>query len=201
MWYFEHLQGIIIEKISYERIDDMALIECPECGGKVSDKAPACIHCGYPLQESKKEEVQQIQYCPYCGRINSIESTFCGYCGKSFVKGEGRNDLVPVSSDTEVIDIMDYKNDLDLPTDMVRLQQAQIIQQQRQLDEQRRQFDAQAKCPKCGSTSLSGGKQGFGVGKAVAGAVLLGGVGLLAGGIGANKTVITCMNCGYKFKL
>ena len=30
--------------------------------------------------------------------------------------------------------------------------------------------------------------------------VLLGGVGLLAGSIGANKTVITCMNCGYKFK-
>lgn len=178
----------------------MALIECPECGGKVSDKAPACIHCGYPLQEPKEEQVQQIQYCPYCGKPNNIESTFCGYCGKSFVKGEEKHDLVQTSSDTSVMDIMDYKNELDMPNDMVRLQQAQIIQQQRQLDEQRRQFDAQAKCPKCGSTSLSGGKQGFGVGKAVAGAVLLGGVGLLAGGIGANKTVITCMNCGYKFK-
>jgi transcription elongation factor Elf1 len=178
----------------------MALIECPECGGKISDKAPVCIHCGYPLQESKEEPVQQIQYCPYCGKKNSIESTFCGYCGKSFVKTEKR-DIVPVNTDTEVMDIMDYKNDLDMPSDMVRLQQAQIIQQQRQLDEQRRQFDAQAKCPKCGSTSLSGGKQGFGVGKAVAGAVLLGGVGLLAGGIGANNTVITCMNCGYKFKI
>lgn len=28
----------------------MALITCPECGGKVSDKAKACIHCGYPLE-------------------------------------------------------------------------------------------------------------------------------------------------------
>ena len=121
----------------------MALIECPECGGKVSDKAPACIHCGYPLQEPKEE---QVQYCPYCGKPNSIESTFCGYCGKSFIKKEEKNDLVVVDSDTEVMDIMDYKNDLDLPTDMVRLQQAQIIQQQRQLDEQRRQFAAQAKC-------------------------------------------------------
>ena len=27
----------------------MALIKCPECGGQVSDKAPACIHCGCPL--------------------------------------------------------------------------------------------------------------------------------------------------------
>ena len=33
----------------------MALIECPECGKKVSDKANACIHCGYPLNEQKKD--------------------------------------------------------------------------------------------------------------------------------------------------
>ncbi len=29
----------------------MALIRCPECGKDVSDKAPVCIHCGYPLQQ------------------------------------------------------------------------------------------------------------------------------------------------------
>lgn len=28
----------------------MALIKCPECGKEVSDKAKACIHCGYPLE-------------------------------------------------------------------------------------------------------------------------------------------------------
>lgn len=27
----------------------MALIKCPECGKEISDKAPACIHCGFPL--------------------------------------------------------------------------------------------------------------------------------------------------------
>lgn len=27
----------------------MALITCPECGGKISDKCNACIHCGYPI--------------------------------------------------------------------------------------------------------------------------------------------------------
>lgn len=32
----------------------MALIECPECGGKVSDKAVSCPHCGYPI-ETKSE--------------------------------------------------------------------------------------------------------------------------------------------------
>lgn len=27
----------------------MALIKCPECGKEISDKAPACPHCGYPM--------------------------------------------------------------------------------------------------------------------------------------------------------
>ena len=29
----------------------MALINCPECGKEVSDKAAVCIHCGAPLNE------------------------------------------------------------------------------------------------------------------------------------------------------
>lgn len=29
----------------------MALIKCPECGKEISDKAPACIQCGFPLTE------------------------------------------------------------------------------------------------------------------------------------------------------
>src|SRR5258706_13743525 len=39
-------------------------------------------------------------------------------------------------------------------------------------------------CPKCQSTQLTAGRQGFGLGKAVTGGVLLGGVGLLAGFFG-----------------
>ena len=31
----------------------MALITCPECGKEVSDMAPACVHCGYPLGNIK----------------------------------------------------------------------------------------------------------------------------------------------------
>ena len=32
----------------------MALITCPECGRKISDKAPACIGCGIPMNEIMK---------------------------------------------------------------------------------------------------------------------------------------------------
>ncbi len=35
----------------------MALINCPECGKEVSDRASACIHCGFPLSEVKSSAV------------------------------------------------------------------------------------------------------------------------------------------------
>ena len=184
----------------------MALIDCPECGGKVSDKAPACIHCGYPLQEARKDE-KRVQYCPYCGAKNDVDSAFCGYCGKSFSKQEFQQ-LTLMEADQESTDIMDYKKDVDLSVhrfrtqpDVAELQQIQIQQQQLQIMQQQQMLDAQARCPKCGSISLSGNKQGFGIGKAAVGIALVGGVGLLAGGLGANNTIVTCLNCGYKFKL
>lgn len=35
----------------------MALIACPECGAKVSDQAPNCIHCGFPLAKANGAQV------------------------------------------------------------------------------------------------------------------------------------------------
>ena len=61
------------------------------------------------------------------------------------------------------------------------------------------QDDNIARCPKCGSTSLSGDKKGFGIGKAVVGAALTGGIGLAAGNIGAKKVRVTCLKCGHQF--
>ena len=29
----------------------MALVKCPECGKEVSEKAPQCINCGFPISE------------------------------------------------------------------------------------------------------------------------------------------------------
>lgn len=44
-------------------------------------------------------------------------------------------------------------------------------------------------CPKCGSTSLTANKKGFGVGKAVIGTAVAGPIGLVAGNKGAKKFV------------
>lgn len=56
-------------------------------------------------------------------------------------------------------------------------------------------------CPKCGSTSLSSNKKGFGIGKAVIGDKLAGPIGLVAGNIGAKKVIVTCLNCGHRWKI
>jgi len=56
------------------------------------------------------------------------------------------------------------------------------------------------KCPRCGSSQLHAGKKGFGLGKAAAGGLLLGPVGLLGGVIGSKKVMITCLSCGKKWK-
>jgi hypothetical protein len=54
-------------------------------------------------------------------------------------------------------------------------------------------------CPKCKSDQLTSNKKGFSGGKAIAGALLTGGVGIAAGFLGSNDVVITCMACGNTF--
>lgn len=57
------------------------------------------------------------------------------------------------------------------------------------------------KCPVCGSEQVFASKKGFGTKKAIAGAVLTGDALLsaLAGGLGKDRIVITCLKCGHKF--
>lgn len=101
----------------------MALINCPECGKEISDKAVSCPHCGNPMNQP----------------VNK-----------------------PTTAAPKNEDLM--------------------------------------KCPKCYSTQLTSNQKGFSGGKAVAGAILTGGIGLLAGTIGSSKVIITCLRCGHKFK-
>lgn len=56
-------------------------------------------------------------------------------------------------------------------------------------------------CPKCGSRNIHAGKRGFKTGRAVAGGLLTGNllVSAAAGGVGSNKIVLTCLDCGCEF--
>lgn len=95
----------------------MALIQCPECYGKVSDKAASCPHCGYPMQNQTIESNQKPTECIINGvlidcseilefalkpnnEINAIGAcrkiTGCGvYSADQFVKAIRKEGKVP----------------------------------------------------------------------------------------------------------
>ena len=58
------------------------------------------------------------------------------------------------------------------------------------------------KCPMCNEIlkwkKVDEGKKGFSVGKAAAGAILLGPIGLVGGALGKKKAYYCCGNCGFE---
>lgn len=110
-------------------------------------------------------------YCKDCGKQISDKATTCPNCG------------CPVSA---VV-----KDPLKWEPITKKGKTKQLIKENKE--------QGIACCPRCGSTSLSANKKGFGVGKAVVGAALTGGIGLVAGNIGAKKVRVTCLNCGHQF--
>ncbi len=57
----------------------MALINCPECGEKISDKAKKCVHCGKAF-ESLGDATKEI-VCNECGASIQTTENECPNCG------------------------------------------------------------------------------------------------------------------------
>lgn len=66
----------------------MAMIQCPECGQEISDKAKKCIHCGKVLVEEPKK------FCSECGKEIPLESEECPFCGCPVEKEKNENEVV-----------------------------------------------------------------------------------------------------------
>jgi predicted nucleic acid-binding Zn ribbon protein len=56
----------------------MALIRCPKCGNKVSEKASSCPHCGHSLSKNLQKEKLK---CPECSSELPDNATSCPNCG------------------------------------------------------------------------------------------------------------------------
>jgi hypothetical protein len=81
-----------------------------------------------------------------------------------------------------------------------RKYEAASEQGKREQEEREARMKTEIRCPKCGSNQLAAGSKGFGLGKAVAGGLLLGPVGLLSGFIGSGQVTLSCLRCGNKWK-
>ena len=52
----------------------MALFNCTECGKEISDKAPACINCGCPVEAMKVEK--KVEYIDIQDLLASFKSRY-----------------------------------------------------------------------------------------------------------------------------
>lgn len=63
----------------------MPLVTCPDCAREISDQAPACVHCGRPMQRPATGLAEMSLYGKRCGcgRLNERWAPACVECGHS----------------------------------------------------------------------------------------------------------------------
>lgn len=171
----------------------MALIKCPECGKEVSDKAPACIHCGYPLQKQQPiisdMRVSNKVIIPTYREASQTKIP----CIKIVREVTGMN-LAEAKA------LVEQPAPYAIVKDRLSQNQANLIAQKFQAigvvaeiygSSEPVSFVNPIKdkdiicCPKCGSTEYHAGARGFS---------------LVTGFIGSGKMVLTCLKCGHRWK-
>jgi len=172
----------------------MALIKCPECGAEVSDKARACIHCGYPFDNtvSSDNSVQKSNnkkvVIPCCkGANNELVAIKIVRQITGMGLAEAKN-LVE-SSNPVVVDKVDQYTAMQIAEQFISEGvNAQVIDSNEKIQVNNIQIkkEPQApRCPKCGSTSIATVNRGFS---------------LIWGFLGSGTPVNVCQSCGHKFK-
>lgn len=178
----------------------MALIKCPECGKEVSDKAPACIHCGYPLQESQPREIiwngrDVTDIEKYFNSLNSDKKRVfvlsCEYledrnkgCGDPTYKNLNKPNPIEWYRDFyDFIAEIGYKWQLN--NDKVGIFILNYLRSKNfaSTPQQPTINSNVVRCPRCGSTSVTTEEQGYG----------------LFGWIGAAQKKNLCQKCGHKW--
>lgn len=107
----------------------------------------------------------------------------------------------------KVLAMSDAERDIYYKEKELAIQREMLQNQAMSINMQQRQYKSMAKCPRCGSTSISSHKKGYGVVKGGLGALALGSltggvgavIGLGAGNMGRKKTYNVCQKCGKKF--
>lgn len=191
----------------------MALIKCPECGKEISDKAPACIHCGFPLDQLETVVENDdgklykliLKGTPIDTKVKTIKLVMdiqgCGLKeGKDIVDNPPQVIATSLShSDAQKLakEFTDLQNSMDIQVDEEAVSSIDIFSKIQSNENERKEKleraeaieNSKPKCPTCGSTNIqkiSGTKRW----------VTTGLFGLASSNVG--KTM-ECKNCGYKW--
>lgn len=154
----------------------MALIKCPECGKEISDKSDKCIHCGFPLKETKNK------ICVINGKEYDLSFILDFYKDHP----DGKVKLIGTFRRMTNCGLKDAKDVIDKILETNEIPKVLILQQQ---ESSKPKEDNRPKCPTCGSTNIqkiSGTKRWFSTGL----------FGLASSDIGKS---MVCKKCGYKW--
>lgn len=198
---------------------------CPNCGTSLKNIKMSATEEEVPAEVENVEEQQSVPPLkePYYREINGhridLNQVVRIYgnkarkigsyaylqteCGITFKEGKQIMDQVYAAHQDEDISFFGGMKDSFLMEAERRRDKSEAVREQkRSLKNQIKEDQANGIvcCPKCGSRNVSANKKGFSFGKAVLGSCVGLDVGLLAGGSGSNKIILTCMNCGYQWK-
>ena len=189
----------------------MALINCPECGKEVSDKAEVCMNCGLSIKqymiEKEYNENTKLYYCPRCGFYYYLERGQTLNYDEWIKTPSCRNckiELCEVPESTGLTPYFDVKGDPIQVKNMEREFLEEYVMKQPEFDEaayrkayhldpepERSPFAIAPRlgpqCPACGSTNTS--KIGV-LGRSTS---------IFAFGLASNKIGKNwkCKNCGH----
>ena len=94
-------------------------------------------------------------FCTKCGNKLLDDCKFCTSCGTKINYSVTNTQQQTMMSNEEL--------KLRIQAQQMQIQQQQLQMQAQQLQLQQQQFNSMIKCPRCGSTSISANKKGYGV--------------------------------------
>ena len=169
----------------------MALIICPECSGKVSDKAAACPHCGYPINSVVPNKTAERKYDLKLVSAQSKVITIKIIHEITGLSLEDAKKLVDTGNQI-IISNIDYDQATMLKTRFKKEKtEVNIVPHSNTTDSVVKNELKQPKsskkliCPRCCSTSITTGARG---------------VDGFWGFFGASRTVNRCANCGHSWE-
>lgn len=173
----------------------MALMSCPECGGKVSNMAQSCPHCGYPIYNVIQDD-EPVDYFDLILKSVSASQNLKLSTIRTIreIKGIGLAEAMALTNNVPSTILSHIKKDdaQKIEQEFKKLEcQVSIEKTNSQTfseqDIAEKFVDTIGKiiCPRCHSTAITVGSRGYNI---------------IWGFLGSNKTVNRCGKCGYSWE-